>query len=107
MNALQAELRGSVFEAGCSNWYINEHGRNAASWPGYASSYWKEALKPQIGVFKESPQSRLWMLNTLWRWIRTTSKETYAVLGLILACLAWDWDYELIKAIYRKFRMCL
>ncbi|PLB50096.1 monooxygenase [Aspergillus steynii IBT 23096] len=50
VNALQAELRGSVFEAGCSNWYINHHGRNSASWPGYASSYWKEALKPQIGV---------------------------------------------------------
>lgn len=97
VNALQAELRGTVFEAGCSNWYINQHGRNAASWPGYASSYWMETLKPQIGVFKESPQSKLWMFNTLSRWIKTTNKETYAALTLVLAGVAWNWNFRSIK----------
>ncbi|KAL2788605.1 hypothetical protein BJX66DRAFT_326967 [Aspergillus keveii] len=89
VNTLQADLRGTVFEAGCSNWYINKHGRNSASWPGYASTYWKEALKPQIGVFNTSPSSRLWVLNMLARWLRTTPKESYAVLVLALAGLAW------------------
>jgi hypothetical protein len=89
VNALQADLRGTVFEAGCSNWYINKHGRNSASWPGYASTYWKESLKPQIGVFNTFPGSRLWVFNMLARWLRTTPKESYAVLVLALAGLVW------------------
>src|SRR5690242_18627135 len=39
VNDIHSQLNGSVFQAGCSNWYINEYGRNAASWPGYASTY--------------------------------------------------------------------
>ncbi|KAL2826262.1 hypothetical protein BDW59DRAFT_171915 [Aspergillus cavernicola] len=89
VNQVQSDLRGSVFEANCSNWYINKHGRNSASWPGYASSYWKEALKPQLGVFIESPRSSLWTFNTVIRWIRTTNKETYAALTVLLAGLIW------------------
>ncbi|KAL3457221.1 hypothetical protein BJX64DRAFT_280735 [Aspergillus heterothallicus] len=92
VNALQADLRGTVFEAGCSNWYINKHGRNSASWPGYASTYWKESLKPQIGVFNITPSSKVWVLNTLARWLRTTPKESYAVLALVLAGIAWKKD---------------
>jgi hypothetical protein len=89
VNALQAELKGSVFEAGCSNWYINTHGRNSASWPGYASTYWKKALMPQIGVFEEVPRSRFWVFNTVWRWIRTARKESYAMGFIALAGLIW------------------
>lgn len=77
VNAVHSELSGSVFEAGCSNWYINTFGRNSASWPGYASTYWREALKPQIGVFKTRAGSKVWLLHTLSRWIRTTSSTTY------------------------------
>ncbi|KAF2025004.1 monooxygenase [Setomelanomma holmii] len=51
VNSIHKQLQGSVFQAGCSNWYINEHGRNAASCPGYASTYWKEACIPRPGVF--------------------------------------------------------
>ncbi|KAE8333967.1 hypothetical protein BDV39DRAFT_211999 [Aspergillus sergii] len=89
VNSLQTELKGSVFEAGCSNWYINRHGRNSASWPGYASSYWKETWKSQVGVFKDIPRSHFWFLNTLWRWARTTSKYTYGLLFIPLAALLW------------------
>jgi hypothetical protein len=92
VNALQAELKGSVFEAGCSNWYINTHGRNSASWPGYASTYWKEALKPQVGMFKEVPRSKLWIFNTIWRWIRSTKKESYGMVFFALAGLIWSHD---------------
>ncbi|KAJ5668457.1 uncharacterized protein N7477_007027 [Penicillium maclennaniae] len=62
VNAVQNDLKGSVFEAGCSNWYINPNGRNSASWPGYASSYWAETLRPHSGVFKQTPGSRLCVL---------------------------------------------
>lgn len=84
VNGVQHQMSGSVFEAGCSNWYINEFGRNAASWPGFASAFWKESLIPRRGIFVTSKGSKLWMLNTGARWLKTTSTVTYAILGLLL-----------------------
>ncbi|KAJ5683439.1 hypothetical protein N7462_006604 [Penicillium macrosclerotiorum] len=92
VNSLQVKLKGTVFEAGCSNWYINQHGRNSASWPGYASSYWRETLKSQLGVFKKTPGSSLWYLNTLRRWIRTTSIYVYGAALISLVTLLWFKD---------------
>lgn len=105
VNSLQAELKGSVFEAGCSNWYINPHGRNSASWPGYASTYWKETLKPQVGVFNKVYRSKFWIGNSVWRWIRTTKKETYIMLFLSLAGFIWHHkgpSADQLPFIYRK-----
>ncbi|CAG8141758.1 unnamed protein product [Penicillium salamii] len=105
VNALQTELKGSVFEAGCSNWYINPHGRNSASWPGYASTYWKETLKPQVGVFNRVYRSKFWIGNTVWRWIRTTKKESYFMLLLSLAGFMWhrkSVSAHQLPFIYRK-----
>lgn len=107
VNAVQTELKGSVFEAGCSNWYINKHGRNSASWPGYASTYWKETLRPHVGVFKKLPQSRLWFVNTLWRWIRTTKKETYGFLFLTLISLEWYRNGELSQQLSQSYQALL
>lgn len=87
VNAVHRELSGSVFEAGCSNWYINPFGRNSASWPGYASTYWKEALEPQIGVFKTRPGSRTWFINTISRWIRTSGPATYFAVAAVTSLL--------------------
>jgi len=39
VNGIHHQLRGSVFAAGCSNWYINDNGRNSASGPGYVSPF--------------------------------------------------------------------
>jgi hypothetical protein len=44
VEGVQRLLRGTVFEAGCSNWYIGSGGKNSASWPGEARKYW-EATK--------------------------------------------------------------
>jgi hypothetical protein len=85
VNSVQHQMSGSVFEAGCSNWYINEFGRNAASWPGFASAFWKETLIPRRGIFVTSKGSKSWMLNTGIRWLKTTSIVTYAILGLLLS----------------------
>jgi hypothetical protein len=42
LNALQKELRGTVWQSGaCTNWYLNKFGRNTASFPGFASDFWK------------------------------------------------------------------
>jgi len=85
VNRIHNELRGSVFSSGCSNWYINDNGRNSASWPGYASTYWKETLIPRRGVFLRDHKSRMWLLNTIFRWLRTTSLTTYTSLGALTA----------------------
>lgn len=36
---VQRGLEGSVWEAGCSSWYLDEHGRNTVNWPGFTFSY--------------------------------------------------------------------
>jgi len=84
VNSVHSQLNGSVFAAGCSNWYINEYGRNAASWPGYASRYWWETLKPRLGIFKTAGGSALWPVFTVMRWLRTTSTLTYSIALLLL-----------------------
>ncbi|KAF2731393.1 monooxygenase [Polyplosphaeria fusca] len=104
VNGIHEQLKGSVFQAGCSNWYINEFGRNAASWPGYASTYWKETLVPRSGVFVSRGGSRMWGFNALGRWMRTTSSTTYG-LGVVLIMLGlWRRNSEfrdVLKRIYR------
>lgn len=74
VNSIHQQLQGSVFDAGCSNWYINEYGRNAASWPGYASMFWKETLMPRFGVFNKTGGDSWWMIRRIWRWMRTMSR---------------------------------
>lgn len=85
VNNVQSQLKGTVFEAGCSNWYINQSGRNSASWPGYASTYWKETLIPRPGDFIMTHSSRLWVLNMIKRWIFTSRKLTFGVVAALVA----------------------
>lgn len=89
VTSIQQQLQGSVFQAGCSNWYINEHGHNAASWPGYASTYWKETCIPRWGIFNKSGGSRWWVVRMLSRWARTTSMKTYGLGLLVVALVLW------------------
>jgi hypothetical protein len=84
VNSIHNQLSGSVFAAGCSNWYINEFGRNAASWPGFASTFWKETLKVRTGIFNTSGGSSFWVLNMLKRWFLTTSAFSYLILFTVL-----------------------
>jgi hypothetical protein len=64
-NGVQQSLEGSVFSAGCSNWYINSAGRNSASWPGYASSFWWATFFPRFADFKFQDGEKFWM----WRMV--------------------------------------
>jgi len=104
VEGIQRQLQGSVFSAGCSNWYINEYGHNAASWPGYASTYWKESLIPRFGIFDKQGGSYLWFLRTLSRWVRTTSVKTYG-LGLLVFVLGmWRNDRALRDVLQHAWR---
>jgi hypothetical protein len=102
VNKVHSELQGSVFSAGCTNWYINEFGRNAASWPGLASAFWRHAYFPKFHHYNMAPASKFWVLNTIKRWILTFShgKTRLAVLGALLALLSKKEDvvYKVILA---------
>jgi len=37
--SLQKRLRNTVWNTGCSNWYVNEHGRQTNNWPGFTFVY--------------------------------------------------------------------
>ena len=36
---MQSRLSTSVWQTGCHNWYIDEHGRNTNNWPGFTIEY--------------------------------------------------------------------
>jgi len=75
---LDGILEHTVFSAGCSNWYINSAGRNSASWPGLASTFWKAAMFPKWKDFETNGGSRSWAVrrairslrnSPLWAWL--------------------------------------
>lgn len=71
-NAIHQQLRSSVFAADCSNWYIGDYGRNAASWPGLARSFWFRTYFPDWSAFNMSGVSPWWFYYTFLRMVRTT-----------------------------------
>jgi hypothetical protein len=36
---LQERLEGSVWNSGCTNWYLDANGRNSIQWPGFTFEY--------------------------------------------------------------------
>ena len=38
-SVIQGGLRGSVWDSGCSSWYLDANGRNTVNWPGFTFSY--------------------------------------------------------------------
>jgi cation diffusion facilitator CzcD-associated flavoprotein CzcO/acetyl esterase/lipase len=36
---MQSRLSSSVWQTGCNNWYVDEHGRNTNNWPGFTLEY--------------------------------------------------------------------
>jgi cation diffusion facilitator CzcD-associated flavoprotein CzcO/acetyl esterase/lipase len=36
---IQERLETSVWQTGCNNWYVDEHGRNTNNWPGFTLEY--------------------------------------------------------------------
>lgn len=73
-----------MFAGACSNWYIGDFGRNAASWPGLAISFWAKTYFPKWSAFELDGGSRLWVLNAIARWLQT-EKISILVLALMAA----------------------
>ena len=83
-NAIHEELRSTVFAGDCSNWYIGKYGRNAASWPGFARSYWLRTLFPDWSAFNIVGGSVLWPFYRLRRLATSLSPLTQTLLGMAL-----------------------
>lgn len=71
-NAIHHDLSSSVFAGDCSNWYIGKFGRNAASWPGLARSFWWATYTPNWEDFDMSGGSPWWPIHTATRLVVTT-----------------------------------
>lgn len=89
-------LTATVFAGDCSNWYIGEFGRNAASWPGYARTFWMATYFPNWQAFNMKGGSRLWPLRALKRWLAAWLPSSAGVqLSILLfTTLALQRDYK-------------
>ncbi|OQU95626.1 hypothetical protein CLAIMM_01808 [Cladophialophora immunda] len=47
-NGIQQKLKDSVWHAGCTNWTLDENGRNCTSFPGYVRSFWWKLYSPRF-----------------------------------------------------------
>lgn len=83
--SLQEQLKGTVFAGDCSNWYINEFGRNAASWPARAAFLWLETFWPNWKAFLWKDGSTTWPLYRLARWWKMGSWCSKASIAAIVA----------------------
>ncbi|MGH3471560.1 MAG: flavin-containing monooxygenase [Nocardioidaceae bacterium] len=45
LDRVQTRLTGTVWESGCTSWYIDAAGRNVAIWPYFAWKYWLETRR--------------------------------------------------------------
>lgn len=70
---LDKTLATTVFNSGCNNWYINSAGRNSASWPGMASSFWRATFFPRWGEFALEGGNAAWIARRALRHIKMAS----------------------------------
>lgn len=85
---LDHELSTTVFSAGCSNWYINQAGRNSAAWPGLASTFWRATLFPRWKDFVMKGGSFWWPFRKIARNVsRRSTLVTLAVIGVVMGKL--------------------
>jgi hypothetical protein len=52
---IQQRLSTSVWQTGCNNWYLDEHGRNTNNWPGFTLEYRRRTRHLDPADF-ETPQ---------------------------------------------------
>jgi cation diffusion facilitator CzcD-associated flavoprotein CzcO len=88
-SSVQQELKGSVFSAGCSNWYINSAGRNSASWPGYASDFWRKTFFPRFADYDLRDGDKHWFAKTMARDVAGAVFSKYMVFTVTLFVLGF------------------
>lgn len=82
-NAIHKGLTETVYSADCSNWYMGDFGRNAASWPGLARDFWVATFFPDWSAFNMSGGTSFWRLSQFRRKIRSFVGGTWFLLLLV------------------------
>ncbi|RFU33207.1 hypothetical protein B7463_g3132, partial [Scytalidium lignicola] len=100
-NAIHEGLSNTVFSADCSNWYLGDYGRNAASWPGLARSFWAATYWPNWSAFNMSGGSAFWPLFSIKRLFKTMSMTSKLV--LLAGTAAAIWQRSLLDAAPKVF----
>ena len=54
-DTIQARLKNSVWEAGCTSWYKTASGRNTNNWPGFTFSYRRMTGKLELQDYELEP----------------------------------------------------
>ncbi|KAI1262913.1 hypothetical protein F5Y18DRAFT_396619 [Xylariaceae sp. FL1019] len=88
-NAIHEELTNTVFASDCSNWYIGDFGRNAASWPGLARTFWFRTFFPDWSAFNMKGGSVWWPLHRATRQLSHNSRSI--TLAIILGAVYWQF----------------
>jgi hypothetical protein len=52
---MQARLQGSVWNSGCSSWYLDRNGRNSIQWPGFTFEYRRRTRRFEAADYRMSP----------------------------------------------------
>jgi hypothetical protein len=89
---IDEELRGTVFSAGCSNWYINSEGRNSASWPGLAANFWRRTFFPQWDDFVMEGGRTGWRLTRAYRSLSSFFLSKAGLLVSLAVLAGWAED---------------
>lgn len=85
--SLQEKLKGTVFAGDCSNWYINQYGRNAASWPAKAALFWLETYLPNWNAFIWDHGSVFWPFFRFARRLRMGSWYSKTAIVVVAAVI--------------------
>ncbi|KAK5360248.1 hypothetical protein LTR20_004221 [Exophiala xenobiotica] len=96
--AIHQGLQKTVFSGDCSNWYIGAHGRNAASWPGRAISFWWRTWFPDWKAFNMEGGSQFWWLRAL----RRNLQHNSTLLALAILLLATSNFLSLSKTLLSR-----
>jgi cation diffusion facilitator CzcD-associated flavoprotein CzcO/acetyl esterase/lipase len=51
---IQQRLSASVWQTGCSNWYVDENGRNTNNWPGFTVEYRRRTRRLDPSDFEDA-----------------------------------------------------
>jgi cation diffusion facilitator CzcD-associated flavoprotein CzcO/acetyl esterase/lipase len=52
---MQGRLSSSVWQTGCNNWYVDEHGRNTNNWPGFTLEYRRRTRRLDLTDYEVGP----------------------------------------------------
>jgi hypothetical protein len=52
---IQERLRETVWQTGCTSWYVTESGRNTNNWPGYMLEYRRRTRRVDLEDYRLAP----------------------------------------------------